>query len=149
MGKGLTPLASTLILVAVSIALGAAVMTWGEEFIEERAEFAQEPAACEQASIAPISIQGVQTLCYTDSAIHAIIENTGRVHLSQLFIQVIANDVADSVIAADLDTHTAGKIFIDHDAAINGIPRQVRITPHLAEACPAQTITIEPVPPCN
>ena len=42
--RALTPLVATVLLVAFSVGLGALVMSWGEDYISEKAEFVQGTA---------------------------------------------------------------------------------------------------------
>lgn len=48
--RGISPLLSTLVLIAISIGLGAVVMSWGRGYIEERAEFVQVKALPQDAA---------------------------------------------------------------------------------------------------
>lgn len=149
MRRGLTPLASTLILVVVSIALGATVMTWGEEFIEERAQFAADPATCEATSLQAITIQGVSAVCYDEQAIHTFIENNANIALPELFVQIIAKDITSITQSLDLAARSTGKATIPYDSATHGIPRQLRISPSINGACTSKTIILEPIPYCQ
>src|SRR3989338_326155 len=82
--KALSPIIATVILIVISVGLGAVVMSWGEGYIEKQAQFVQasgkaELSACEGVDVKIVSSSTGPKVCKGTNYIEATIENpTGK-----------------------------------------------------------------------
>src|SRR3989304_4592231 len=90
--RAITPLVATILLVAFSVGLGALVMSWGEEYIEEKAEFVQGTAevksGCDAAKIDIIKIGGKAQACFGTEGIQLWIDNGPAVDLNNIHARI-------------------------------------------------------------
>ena len=94
--KGVSPLIATVLLIAFAVALGALVMNWGREYIENTQEKVtqqseQQTACTFDTSITLVNIGEKPCLDPGDNTFYAIIEN-GNYELSGYKVTIFAND---------------------------------------------------------
>jgi len=158
--KGVSPLVATILLILFSIALGAVVMSWGEAYIEEKAEFvqgAQETVAgCDAAFINIIKVGGELEICYkADDIIEVWLENGPTTELYDVHARIVGTESAttrESILAEPLLPSDARKVLFRHEPV--GFLRQVKLTPIIMRAgaltpCVQKAITVENVHPCQ
>lgn len=157
--KGLTPLVATILLVAFSVGLGALVMSWGEEYITEKAEFAQGTAeiksGCDTTTIDIIKIAGQMQLCYVGDKLQIWLENGPETELYNIQARLVGtNDVQtiESILAQPLLKSNADKIEVVFDTSI-GLIQQIKLIPKIwtgnnVATCAQSTLTIENIPNC-
>ena len=92
--RGISPLAATLLLILMSVGLGVAVMSWGEKYIEQRAEFVQgvqeAMTSCDLVSFSIITIGGVQQLCQEGAILKGLIDNGADADIADFHARVVA-----------------------------------------------------------
>ncbi|MBW2986491.1 hypothetical protein KY333_03915 [Candidatus Woesearchaeota archaeon] len=158
--KGVSPLVATILLILFSIVLGAVVMSWGEAYIEEKAEFvkgAQETVAgCDAAYINIIKVSGELEICYKDDDILEVwIENGPTTELYDIHARIVGTEKAttrDSILIEPLRPADARKVMFRFEPV--GFIRQVKLTPIIMRAgtltpCVQKAITVENVHPCQ
>ncbi len=157
--RGLTPLVATILLVAFSVGLGALVMSWGEEYIEEKAEFVQGTAevksGCDVAKISVIKIGGASQACFGPDTIQLWLDNGPDIDLYNIHARIAgANgiDVKEEILTEPLLKSNAVKVAIPYNRTIGQI-LQVKLTPKIwtgktAATCAQNSINVERLPPC-
>ncbi len=157
--RGLTPLVATILLVAFSVGLGALVMSWGEEYIEEKAEFVQGTAevksGCDAAKIEIIRIGGQPQACYSPNAIQLWMDNGPSTDLFNIHARIAgANgiDVKESILTEPLLKSNAVKVSIPYNPAISPV-LQIKLTPKIwtgrdVATCAQTAINVERLPQC-
>lgn len=150
---------ATILLVAFSVGLGALVMSWGEEYIEEKAEFVQGTAeiksGCDAAAISIIKIAGVPQACIGDQGIELWIDNGPDIELYNIQARLAGeNGVAtvQDILAEPLLKANAAKTTIPYDPGISPI-LQVKLTPKIwtgtdIAICTQSAINVEQLPRC-
>ena len=98
--RGISPLFATILLIAFSIALGAVVMSWGEAYIEEKAEFAkgvQEVSrGCNNVFFSILSVKATPQICQKGNTIEVFLDNGPNAHLlniHQIFCSLQLKDL--------------------------------------------------------
>ena len=157
--RAITPLVATILLVAFSVGLGALVMSWGEEYIEEKAEFVQTTAEakteCDLAKISIIQISGQPQACYGPQGIQLWIDNGPDAELFNVHARIVgANgvDVKEEILKDPLLKANAAKAVVPFDTTISPI-LQVKLTPKVWTGkgpvlCAQGAITLEQLLPC-
>lgn len=158
--KGITPLVATVLLVAFSIGLGAIVMSWGEDYIEEKAEFVQGTAeiksACDMANINVIKIGGQPQACIKDGNIRIWIDNGPEVDLTNIHARIAGTTgigVVDNILFNPLERGNAAQALIPYEQDKVGEVRQVKLTPKIwtgqkMALCSQAAIKVENFTPC-
>src|SRR3989344_4204221 len=99
--KGITPLVATILLVAFSVGLGALVMSWGEEYIAEKAEFVQGTAevrsGCDAAKLDIIRISGQPQACVGAQGIQLWIDNGPDIDLANIHARIVGANGVDTI----------------------------------------------------
>ncbi|MBW3002458.1 hypothetical protein KY338_04860 [Candidatus Woesearchaeota archaeon] len=156
--KAVSPLIATILLIVFSIALGAVVMSWGEAYIEEKAEFVkgtqETVAGCDAAFIKVIQISGVPQICVRNDVLEVFVENGPSTEIYDLHARIVGTDgiaVRDSVLSEPLMPADAEKVMFRFEPV--GQIRQVKITPMILRAgsltpCTDKGIIVENVNPC-
>jgi flagellin-like protein len=156
--RGVSPLVATILLIALSVALGAAVMSWGEDYIEEKAEFVQGVqetiTTCDVVAFSVIRVGGVQQFCQEDGLIKGLIDNGPDADIQDFHARVVAENglyVEESVLQQPLPRGSATPISFE--AGEVGLVRQVKITPKIMSGgketmCSKQALLVENVLPC-
>jgi len=158
--RGITPLVATILLVAFSVGLGALVMSWGEEYIEDKASFVQGTAevgsGCDAAKIDIINIGGLPQACVGPGGLELWIDNGPDIDLHNIHARIVGTvsiDVIDGIIAnPPLLKSNAVKATVSYRTDIGQV-RQVRLTPTIwtgreVVLCSQSAINVEQLPPC-
>jgi flagellin-like protein len=157
--KGVSPLVATILLVAFSVGLGALVMSWGEDYIEQKAGFVQGgdevKTGCDSVDMDLIRIGGVPQVCRTQNSIEIWLDNGPNIDLNNLRARIAGfNDIAvqDSVLNQPLTKENSEKISVPFNPDIGQI-LQVKLTPKIWQSgkvlsCPQKAIVIEHLPLC-
>jgi len=157
--RGLTPLVATILLVAFSVGLGALVMSWGEEYIEEKAEFVQGTAeirsGCDAARIDIIHISGVPQACLSANGVDLWIDNGPDIELYNIQARIVGTDGVDTVediLEQPLLKANAARTTLQLNPTIGTI-RQIKLTPKIwtgsdIAICPQSALNVERLPPC-
>jgi flagellin-like protein len=82
MKKAITPLISTVLLIAFAIILGTLVMSWGNT-----TQFG--PTDCETTQISITELNVNKQLCYADGKINAVIENNGNSNIKTVRVVIL------------------------------------------------------------
>ena len=156
--KAVSPLIATVLLIVFSIALGAVVMSWGEAYIEEKAEFvkgAQETVAgCDATMLKIIQISGSPQVCVREDIIEAFIENGPNTEVYDIHARILGVDgvaTRESILEAPLMPADAKKVMFRFEPV--GQIRQLKLTPMVLRAgalmpCTEQGVIVENVNPC-
>ena len=156
--KGISPLVATVLLVAFSVALGALVMSWGQDYIEEKAEFVkgmhEVKSGCDLAQLNIIKIGGVPQICINDNKIQVWFDNGPDIPINGVHARVVGTtgvSVQENILKAVLPKENAVKasFFVEPIGKI----RQVKFTPKVFLIdkdyfCSEQAITVENIPEC-
>ena len=153
--RGLSPLAATLLLIGFSIAMGAIVMSWGQGFIEEKAEFVAgveaAPLECSKVVIKVIEVGGAPKMCIDNGNIKAFIEN-GPVTIDNIQARVVGTEgiITNEAI---LSERLAKGQAVETSFPANGV-KQVKLTPYILinrdkQYCSEQAVTYENLVPCS
>lgn len=157
--RGITPLVATILLVAFSVGLGALVMSWGEDYIEAKAEFVQGTAevksGCDAAEISIIRIGGQDQACAGPNGLQLWIDNGPSIDLYNIHARIAGNngvEVKDDILPGPLLRANAIKAIVPYDTSVGPI-LQVKLTPKIwtgsnVAICSQTSITLERVQPC-
>jgi hypothetical protein len=157
--RAITPLVATILLVAFSVGLGALVMSWGEEYIEEKAEFVQGTAevksGCDAAKIDIIKISGQAQICTDAQGIQFWLDNGPDIDLYNIHARVAGQngvDVREEILSEPLLKSNAVKSVIPYDRSIGQI-LQLKLTPKIwtgrdVAICSQSSINVERIPAC-
>lgn len=157
--KAVSPLIATILLIIFSVVLGAVVMSWGEAYIEEKADFVrgvqETVAGCDAAYLKIISVGGVPQICVRDSQIlEVFVENGPSTDLYDIHARILGVDgvsTRESVLAAPLLAGGSVKLMFRFDDV--GMVRQVKLTPMILRAgalapCIDKGVVVEHINPC-
>ena len=157
--KGITPLVATVLLVAFSVGLGALVMSWGQDYIAQKAEFVQGTAevhsGCDAAKIDVIKITGQQQACVSPSGIQVLIDNGPDIDVFNIQARIAGSnsvDTVESVLTEPLIKGNAAKALIPYNPAVGSV-LQVKLTPKIwtgkdSALCAQSAVTLERLPAC-
>ncbi len=157
MKRGMAPLAATFLLIGFSVLLGAVVMSWGQEYVEARAQFVMgasaAPGECADIDLDTVKLRGASLACTQGNELKLVLENKGPSVIEAVQLRVIADSNVDVV-----QNTLKGPLFMGQAATIlyplQGPPAQVRLTPWLikdrpSELCFDKEIVYEgPFPSC-
>lgn len=156
--KGISPLIATILLIAFSIALGAVVMSWGEAYVEDKAEFVQgvqeAGTGCANAKLSIISVAGQPQICYKQNLIEVLVDNGPLVDVSDIHVRVAGSSdvyVRESILDEPLKRGSSRKIvFVVADV---GAIKQIKLTPQIfvgntLAMCSQGTVVVENINPC-
>lgn len=157
--KGISPLVATVLLVAFSVALGALVMSWGQEYIEEKAEFVrgmqEVKSGCNLVSLDIIKIGNIPQVCIKEgNKIQVWFDNGPDIDISNINAKVIGTtsiSVHEAILKSPLLKENAVKIEFFFENV--GIVRQVSFTPKVFLVdkdyyCSDQILNVENIPIC-
>ena len=157
--KGISPLVATVLLVAFSVALGALVMSWGQDYIEEKAEFVQGiqevKSGCDVANLNVIKIGGIPQVCIKDTnKIQVWFDNGPDIDIYQIHARIVGTDgisVQEGILKERLQRENAVKAEFTFDPV--GVIRQIKFTPKIFVVdkvyfCSQKAIAVENIPPC-
>jgi len=160
--KGVSPLISTVLLIAFAVALGAVVMNWGRTYVEDTANFAREKSDTEircssDVKLDWLSVKNVKRLCYsyaTTTKLNFTIENIGKLDIVGLSVTVVGSkNINTTLIELKAENITLARSRFYRNESVElgdlGIPSQIRIVPEIEVqgnrvSCPA-TALIEDV----
>ncbi|OYT32639.1 hypothetical protein DRJ22_02005 [Candidatus Woesearchaeota archaeon] len=161
--RAISPLIATILLVAVSVGLGALVMSWGEEYIAQRAEFVHTPQerqmiGCERVQLSIIKINNILQVCKSleKNAIEVWLDNGPDVELYNIHARIAGTagvDVREEILEAPLARENAVKVSIPYDINKVGEVLQVKLTPKIyvgnkVISCPDNAVRVERIPDC-
>ena len=156
--RGISPLFATVLLIAFSVALGAVVMSWGESYIAEKAEFVQGGVqevsrGCDAVLFNIMTVHATPQICQKDDTITAFFDNGPDVVLANIQAKVVGDDVsvAEGILAAQLVK--SGSMKSTFAFAPVGKIREVKFTPIIWKGkdivyCPQKAIRVEGVNAC-
>lgn len=156
--RGISPLFATILLIAFSVALGAVVMSWGESYIEEKADFAkgvQEVSrGCDSVYFSILQIKATPQICYRGDTIEVFVDNGPDANILNIQAKVIGTDdvsVVNNILSASLPK--AGSDKANFAFAPVGVLRQVKLTPIIQSGkdivyCSQRAITLEGINQC-
>ncbi|MEM4263982.1 MAG: archaellin/type IV pilin N-terminal domain-containing protein [Candidatus Woesearchaeota archaeon] len=155
--KGVSPLIATILLIVFSIALGAVVMSWGEAYIEEKAEFVQTAetgTGCSSAHFSLVNIAGVPQICFRQNLIEMIIDNSPAIDIADIHTRIVGSKdvyVRESVLDSPLKKGSSKKVVFP--IADVGEIKQIKFTPQVyigntLTMCPQGALLIERIIPC-
>ena len=129
--KALSPLIATMLLLSVSLALGAIVMNWGRNYVaDEQLNAPNGDRLCEQyVSLRLVRMAEKPLICHTDNRLSFIIENLGVKSISKMQVSVLGSDDVFSASVTDaLEPAAITKITIPNVPALGTI-QEVYIRP--------------------
>ncbi len=157
--RGVSPLIATILLILMSVGMGVAVMSWGEDYIEEKAEFVQgvqeTVTSCDTVAFSVITIGGVQQLCQQDdTTLKGLIDNGPDADIADFHARLVGVKgiyVQESTLAQPLPRASATPLTIATDDI--GIVQQVKLTPQIMTGgtktqCTKQAVLVENIKPC-
>ena len=149
---------ATVLLIAFSIALGAVVMSWGETYIEQKAEFVQgyqeTVSTCDSVSFEVIKIREVLQVCTRGNNIEVLVGNGPAVEIKDFSARLIGSGgakVVESVMLQSLLPDAVDKIIVANPGV--GVLSQLKLTPKIMVgektiACPKASVVIEEFRQC-
>lgn len=156
--RGISPLIATVLLIVFSVALGAVVMSWGESYIEEKAEFvsgAQETVGgCDLVDISVIMLGGAPQVCLRNGLIDAWLDNGPSAEVYDIHARIVGEQgvaTIESLLDAPLRRTNAVKATFATGPI--GHVRQVKLTPQVLIGdtplfCKNKALLIENIGPC-
>jgi len=157
--KGISPLVATVLLVAFSVALGALVMSWGQEYIEDKAEFVQGmqevKSGCDLANLDIIKIGGIPQVCIkSDNKIQVWFDNGPDIDIYNVHARVAGTDgvsVQEEILKTPLLRENAVKTEFYFEPV--GEIKQIKFTPKIfiidkVYFCSQKAVAVEHIPPC-
>lgn len=156
--RGVSPLVATILLVAFSVGLGALVMSWGEDYIEQRAEFAQGveevKIGCDAVELSLINIGGTPQICRAGNTIEVWLDNGPNIDLYNIHARIAGTAnvyVDEEMLDQPLPRENAVKASIQHAPVGNIL--QVKLTPKIYSGnevitCTNKALLIEQLPTC-
>jgi len=156
--RGISPLIATVLLIALSVGMGVAVMSWGEEYIEAKAEFVQgvqeTVTSCDLVQFSIIRINNVDQLCLFDTTIKGLMDNGPDVNIDNIHARVVGEKdiyVDESILDKPLPKGSATPIAFS--AGDLGAISQVKFTPTIITGgkpmvCTKQALVAENIRKC-
>jgi hypothetical protein len=156
--RGVSPLMATLLLILMSVGMGVAVMSWGEEYIEAKAEFVQgvqeTVTTCDAVSFSVIFINGVQQMCVKNNAVWGLVDNGPDADIADFHARVVGESgifVQEGMLDRQLPRASATPVsFALTDI---GAVKQVKLTPKILVGgkqviCAKQAVQAENIRAC-
>jgi flagellin-like protein len=142
--KGVSPLIATVLLIAFAVALGAVVMNWGKSFAIGTMNTVQQKSDQDTTCSSDVSLNvvkladGTLQMCYgggaTQGFIFFIVENTGRIDVSSIDLQIIGSSdvyVNNSLNGTSISIGHALRKNVTYSYDAYGSVKQVRIIPKI------------------
>jgi len=130
--KALGALTCTFILIGLSMLLGLIFMSWGKNYIEERAEFvvgvAGAKVGCVDVDLRFIEIGGVKQVCASGSKVKMMIENIGNTVIHELQGRIVDSSgvrTIDQVLGAPVKIGDSTSVLLD----VTAPGKQAKFTP--------------------
>ncbi|MFH1053296.1 MAG: archaellin/type IV pilin N-terminal domain-containing protein [Candidatus Woesearchaeota archaeon] len=134
--KGVSPLIATVLLISFAVALGAIVMSWGRNYVQDVTEdtygFSAE-LKCDDVMIDIVNIGGRKDICYTGNAIQFTLENNGM-QIIDLKLSIVGEDgVSNEVLglANPLDSGMVLKHPLTALTNVVGTINHIKIIPEI------------------
>jgi flagellin-like protein len=143
MKKAITPLISTVLLLAFAIGLGTLVMSWGNS------EKLSQIDSCNAAMLGITRIEEQAKVCLDGNSIKTVLENNGNVQINKVEMILLTKDsvikeVKDLVIVPGEYSH------IDFNSEITDSGRilKTRFIPYTDKPCINKKVEIEKIGEC-
>ncbi|MBI4150940.1 hypothetical protein HY492_02330 [Candidatus Woesearchaeota archaeon] len=156
--RGISPLIATVLLIAFSVALGAVVMSYGEEYVEQQAEFVNHGTevsgnVCDAVNVQLITIKGQQELCVNSVTVDVSLDNLGS-NVDAVQARIAGTQditVIPNILQSSLASGSSLKTTFAFDNI--GTPLQVKLTPIIrtqdgSEFCTGKAIVVEDLRRC-
>ena len=143
--KAITPLISTVLLLAFAVGLGTLVMSWGNS------QKFQETVSCDYVEIGITELDNSKQLCLQDNSIKTTLENNGNIDITSIELVVLTkNSVIKTNTEADFKSgefeYFTFPLNIDDPAKI----LKIRLIPYTeTEACVNKKVEIEKITECK
>jgi len=157
--RAVSPLIATIMLIGFSIALGAVVISYGESFVEERADFVQgvpevSAALCDAVSLQLISVGGIPRVCLTGNIVELSIDNGPEIVIDAVQARIAGTEdivINSNILSSPLERASSLKTMFTFDSV--GEVLQLRLTPVLREGsrmtfCSDKALVVEDLPNC-
>ncbi|MGV8169306.1 MAG: hypothetical protein ACP5N3_04590 [Candidatus Nanoarchaeia archaeon] len=147
--KGMSPLLMTIILIALAVALGAMIMSWGSN------KTSGDKGSCEDVNLVVQQAFNTDLVCFNQetSKLKMVVKNSGKTSIKSLIYRRINPDMSirDTVLPAS--EMTPGKIYEAEIPYIPGAKVHIEIIPQLMVEnelilCDKNAIIKENVPDC-
>lgn len=156
--RGISPLIATILLIALSVGMGVAVMSWGEEYIEQKAEFVQgvqeTVTSCDTVQFSIIKINQIEQVCISDTTIKGLIDNGPDANIENIHARVVGDKgvyVDESILDKPLAKGSATPVAFS--VGDLGAISQIKFTPTIITGgkpmvCSKQALIAENVRKC-
>ena len=155
--RGISPLVTTILLIAFAIALGLVVMNWGKSYIEEKAEFTAGPSdasGCGLVELGIIQINERDKICYNpnDFSIEVFLENGPDATINNLEVRVVGSQgikTIDSVLDKPVEAGVSAQVRFNYPSGLGDV-QQVKLTPVIGEgtSCSKESVVSENIIQC-
>ncbi len=138
--KGVSPLISTVLLIAFAVALGAIVMNWGSTYVKGQTAISEkssdEDIACSRdVSLEIVKVDGINKICYNDAQdlIQAVLQNNGRKKIDSILVNIVGNLSVPptQMMNITLDVGYVAQTNVTYDNATYGYIRKIIYTPKI------------------
>lgn len=165
--KGVSPLISTVLLIAFAVALGAVVMNWGSDYVKNTAQntgrTSDTDVKCSmEANLDLLELNGVPCLCYNNETnyerIEFILINGPNVKAEAVYVTVMSNTskIVQGLLNESIGIGESKKLNVTYSKDTNGLPKQIRFVPKIKieglidpVTCSKNPLTSEQIPVCN
>ncbi len=165
--NGVSPLISTVLLIAFAVALGAVVMNWGSDYVKNTAKNTGQTSDTDvkcamEASLDLLELNGVPCLCYSNETNYERIEfvliNGPNVKAEAIYVTVMSNTskLVQGLLNESIEIGAAKKLNVTYNKDTNGQPKQIRFVPKIKiegviepVICSKNPLTKEEIPTCN
>lgn len=156
--RGLSPLIATVLLIAFSVALGAVVMSYGENYVENQAAFVNKgtevaASACDSISLHVITVNNQAQLCTKGVTVDVAFDN-GPAEIDAVQARVLGNagvSLVPNILPDPLLPAASLKTTFTYEPV--GIPLQIKFTPAINTPngltfCSDRAVTIDTPSSC-
>ena len=165
--KGVSPLISTVLLIAFAVALGAVVMNWGSDYVKNTAKSTSTTSDTDvkcsmNAYLDLVEFGGTPCLCYNNETDYERIEfvliNGPNVKTESIYVTVLSNtsQIVQGLLNTSIGIGEAKRLNISYNKDTNGEPKQIRFVPKIKidgviepVTCSKNPLTEEEIPTCN
>jgi len=156
--RAISPLIATVLLIVLSVGMGVAVMSWGEEYIEAKAEFVQgvqeTVTSCDLVQLSIIKISGVEQMCLAETTVKGLIDNGPDADVQDIHARLLGANgvyVDESILDTPLPRGSASPVAFS--VGDIGAISQIKFTPKTLIAgkqvvCSKQAIVAENIRKC-
>lgn len=139
--KGVSPLIATVLLIAFAVALGAVVMNWGRQYVEDTTKFTQEKSNKEIKCSIDVGLKfsersdGNKFVCFnaTSGEINFTIENGQSTDISALQVKVFSasGDVNTTILDVALASADAKRLGLTYPTSFGNLSK-IEIVPQIS-----------------